>query len=403
MVKRVFLLAIALIILLLMVWWQPIKFPSDIKLTIDNFFSATLSKVDSFFSTTVSKNDGSFTNILSKDDKGFARALNLREFKFPTDHGAHNSYRTEWWYFTGNLKNSYNRKFGYELTFFRFALAAETPISKSAWRNNQLYMAHLTLTDVKQDRFYTAERFSRAGNDLAGASNKKYRVWLYDWSATTQGDSDFPLRLQAKSDEFAIDLLLTSQKSYVLQGNQGLSQKSPEPGNASYYYSYTRLATEGHISIAGNQFPVIGESWMDREWSTSALSDEQSGWDWFALQFSDNSELMFYQLRRKDGLPDNSSSGSVVLADNSKIPLKVHDVTIKTLDSWKSPHSKITYPSRWHLTIPGQKLEIDVVPLINDQELNVSYRYWEGAVSVNGKKNGKPISGQGYVELTGYE
>ncbi|MFZ2171582.1 MAG: lipocalin-like domain-containing protein [Methylococcaceae bacterium] len=392
-VKRIsLLLAIALIIFLLMVGWQPFKLPSDIKLIADNFFSAT-----------VSRKDDSFSNILSKDDKGFARAFKPRELSFPADHGAHNAYRTEWWYFTGNLKNSQGRKFGYELTFFRFALAAETPVSKSVWRNNQLYMAHLTLTDVKEDRFYTAERFSRAGNDLAGATNKKYRVWLYDWSAITQGDSDFPLRLHANSDDFAIDLLLTSPKGYVLQGDQGLSQKSPEPGNASYYYSYTRLSTEGRISIADNQFPVIGDSWMDREWSTSALSDEQSGWDWFALQLSDNTELMFYQLRRKDGLPDSNSSGSVVLADNSKIPLKVKDVTIKILDKWKSPHSKITYPSRWYLTVPGQKLEIDVIPLINDQELNVSYRYWEGAVSVNGKKNGNPISGQGYVELAGYK
>jgi predicted secreted hydrolase len=393
MVKRVFLLlAIVLIILLMMIWWQPFKFPFDIKPAADSSFSKIIAKEDDTFSDTV-----------SKDDEGFARALKPREFSFPADYGAHNSYRTEWWYFTGNLKNSINRKFGYELTFFRFALAAETPVSKSAWRNNQMYMAHLTLTDVKEDRFYTDERFSRAGNDLAGASTKKYQVWLYDWSAATKGDSDFPLRLQAKSDDFAIDLLLTSPKSYVLQGERGLSQKSPEPGNASYYYSYTRLATEGHISIADNKFSVIGESWMDREWSTSSLSDEQSGWDWFALQFSDNNELMFYQLRRKDGLPDSNSSGSFVLADNSTIPLKVQDVTIKTLDSWKSPHSKITYPSGWRLTIPGQNLEIDVIPLINDQELNVNYRYWEGAVSVNGTKKGKPISGQGYVELMGYK
>jgi predicted secreted hydrolase len=275
--------------------------------------------------------------------------------------------------------------------------------SKSAWRTNQLYMAHLTLTDVEKNRFYTDERISRAGNDLAGASNKKYQVWLYDWSAKTEGKADFPLRLHAKSNGFAIDLLLTSQKGYVLQGDQGLSQKSREPGNASYYYSYPRLETEGAVSVAGKQFSVTGASWMDREWSTSALSDEQSGWDWFALQLADNTELMFYQLRRKDGQPDSNSSGSFVLADNTKISLKERDVTIKTLDSWKSPHSKITYPSRWHLAVPGQNLEVDVVPLINDQELNVSYRYWEGAVIVNGTKNGKPISGEGYVELAGYK
>ena len=384
--------ALLLSVLVALVWLQPFISPSDFKLASDNFFSETLSK-----------KDDSFSNVLSKDDKGFARVLKPKEFIFPPDHGPHNPYRSEWWYFTGNLKNLQGRKFGYELTFFRFALKAQMPESKSVWRSNQMYMAHLTLTDVEKDRFYTDERISRAGNDLAGASSKRYHVWLYDWSARTEGEADFPLRLQAKSDGFSIDLLLKSQKSYVLQGDLGLSQKSREPGNASYYYSYPRLETEGAVTVAGNQFSVTGASWMDREWSTSALSDEQSGWDWFALQLSDNTELMFYQLRRKDGQPDSNSSGSFVLADNTKISLKKDDVTIKNLDTWKSPHSKITYPSRWHLAVPVQNLEVEIVPLINDQELNVSYRYWEGAVSVNGTKNGKPVSGQGYVELAGYK
>jgi predicted secreted hydrolase len=384
--------ALLLSVLVALVWLQPFISPSDFKLASDNFFSETLSK-----------KDDSFSNVLSKDDKGFARVLKPKEFIFPPDHGPHNPYRSEWWYFTGNLKNLQGRKFGYELTFFRFALKAQMPESKSVWRSNQMYMAHLTLTDVEKDRFYTDERISRAGNDLAGASSKKYHVWLYDWSARTEGEADFPLRLQAKSDGFSIDLLLKSQKSYVLQGDLGLSQKSREPGNASYYYSYPRLETEGAVTVAGNQFSVTGASWMDREWSTSALSDEQSGWDWFALQLSDNTELMFYQLRRKDGQPDSNSSGSFILADNTKIYLKEHDVMIKNLDTWKSPHSKITYPSRWRLTVPVQNLDVEIVPLINDQELNVSYRYWEGAVSVNGTKNGKFISGQGYVELAGYQ
>lgn len=378
------LIAATLAVLLVIVQWQ---FTSGFKRVSDNS----------------SKEDDSFSRVFSKEEKGFARALKPREFTFPADHGPHYPYRSEWWYFTGNLKNPQGRQFGYELTFFRFALTAEMPESKSAWRSNQLYMAHLTLTDVENDRFYTDERFSRAGNYLAGASNKKYQVWLYDWSASTEGESDFPLRLQAKSEGFAIDLLLKSQKSYVLQGDQGLSRKSPEPGNASYYYSYPRLATQGVVSIEGHNFSVTGASWMDREWSTSALSDQQSGWDWFALQLSDNSELMFYQLRRKDGQPDSNSSGSYVLADNTKISLKGQDVTIKILDSWKSPHSKINYPSRWRLEVPARNLELEVVPLINGQELNVSYRYWEGAVSVKGTKNAEPISGQGYVELVGYK
>ncbi|MGZ8955302.1 MAG: lipocalin-like domain-containing protein [Methylovulum sp.] len=388
--KTTFVIVIVLL-LLGTVWLQAFQVPSK-----------SNSVEDSQKNSTLAKNNGSIGAVLSNDTKGFARAYKPQPFLFPNDHGPHKQFRSEWWYFTGNLNNPQGRQFGYELTFFRFALKPDLPESKSAWRSNQMYMAHLTLTDVEAKRFYTDEQFSRAGNDLAGASNKSYQVWLYDWSAKTEGEEDFPLRLHANSKDFAIDLLLTSPKGYVRQGDQGLSQKSPEPGNASYYYSYPRLETEGTVSVGGKAFSVTGTSWMDREWSTSALSNEQSGWDWFALQLSDNTELMFYQLRRKDGQHDSNSSGSYIMADNTKISFKDHDVTITTLDSWKSPHSEITYPSRWRLSVPSQSLELEIVPLINDQELNVSYRYWEGAVKVTGTKQGKPISGQGYVELAGY-
>ncbi|WP_442498811.1 lipocalin-like domain-containing protein [Methylobacter sp. sgz302048] len=380
-----------LLIVLAVLWWLPVKFPFDLKPLPDKSFGKTLSK-----------KDDAFSNVLSESDKGFARALKPRKFSFPLDHGAHDQYRTEWWYFTGNLSSAEGRRFGYELTFFRFALSPDALVSKSAWRSNQVYMAHLTLTDAEKDRFYTDERFSRAANGLAGASDKQYRVWLYDWSASARDGPDFPLRLSAKSDEFAIDFMLTPMKGPIFQGEHGLSRKSDEPGNASYYYSYTRLATEGSVRIGDTLFSVIGNSWMDREWSTSSLSKEQAGWDWFALQLSDGSELMFYQLRRKDGRVDRNSSGSIVLADNVKVPLTAQDAAIEVLATWTSPHSKIRYPSLWRLSVPGQRLELDVVPLINDQELNVSVRYWEGAVSVKGTKNGRPVSGQGYVELTGY-
>jgi len=387
--KTKFLITIVLL-LLGIVWLQ--VFP----------FSSKSNPKDSQKNSSQAKNNGAIGSVLSNDSTGFARAYKPQDFSFPNDHGPHNQFRSEWWYFTGNLNNPQGRQFGYELTFFRFALKPDLPKSKSAWRSNQMYMAHLTLTDVEANRFYTDERFSRAGNELAGASNKSYQVWLYDWSAKTEGTVDFPLRLHANSNGFAIELILTSPKGYVMQGNQGLSQKSSESGNASYYYSYPRLETNGTVSVGGKPFSVIGTSWMDREWSTSALSNEQSGWDWFSLQLSDNTELMFYQLRRKDGQHDSNSSGSYMTADNAKISLKDHDATITTLDSWKSPHSEITYPSRWRLSVSSQALELEIVPLINDQELNVSYRYWEGAVKVTGTKQGKPISGQGYVELAGY-
>jgi predicted secreted hydrolase len=389
--SRILGVAFLLIVLAMAAWWQPWRFLFEIE-----------TDADKTFSNTVSQKDTAFSDILSNKEEGFARALQPITFFFPKNHGAHPQYRTEWWYFTGNLNSSDGRQFGYQLTFFRFALSPEHHASKSCWRNNQLYMAHLTLTDVMNKQFYTDERFSRAGNELAGAASTDYHVWLYDWSAQAEKTTDFPLHVLAKNDQFAIDLELTPVKNLILQGDQGLSQKSAEPGNASYYYSYPRLATQGMLKLAGQNIAISGYSWMDREWSTSALSREQSGWDWFALQLSDNTELMYYQLRRKDGQPDSHRAGSVALSDRSKVTLTRQDVIIKVLDFWQSPHSKVRYPARWHMSVSRQQLELDIVPLLNDQELNVSYRYWEGAVSIAGTKAGKTITGRGYVELTGY-
>ena len=347
--------------------------------------------------------ESTIQDALASEDGPYARVLKPRAFIFPQDHGPHPAYRSEWWYFTGNLQTQTGRKFGYELTFFRFALSPEQQETASNWRNNQMYMGHLALTDVSNKQFYSDERFSRASNGLAGAATDKYHVWLYDWQAATVNDTDLMLRLHAKSDDFAIALQLVPQKQIALQGDDGFSQKSAEPGNASYYYSYTRLATTGTIQIKQQTFSVTGTSWMDREWSSAALSTQQEGWDWFALQLSDHSELMFYQFRRKDGSLDNNNAGAIFYADNSKIRLRFSDVEIKVLDHWQSPHTNITYPSKWHLSIPSLKLELDISPLINDQELNLTYRYWEGAVSIKGKKNIQIISGQGYVEMVGYQ
>jgi predicted secreted hydrolase len=347
--------------------------------------------------------DSTSDSLLSTDDESFAKVLKPRAFIFPQDHGPHQTYRIEWWYFTGNLQTDLGRKFGYELTFFRFALTPEKHMTPSKWRDNQMYMAHFALTDVDHKQFYTDERFSRAGNGLAGATTEKYHVWLYDWKAEAVNNIDSVIQLEAKSNEFAISLQLVPEKEIALQGVDGFSRKSKKAGNASYYYSYTRMATTGNIQIKQQTFPITDSSWMDREWSSASLSSQQVGWDWFALQLSDHSELMFYSFRRKDGKLDNNNAGAIFHADHSKTMLGYSEVVIKVLDYWKSPHSNISYPSKWHLSIPDLRLELDISPLINDQELNVRYRYWEGAVSIKGKKNDQAISGQGYVELTGYQ
>jgi predicted secreted hydrolase len=333
---------------------------------------------------------------------GFARALAPRPFSFPADHGPHPEYRTEWWYYTGNLETAQGRHFGFQLTMFRIGLAPEPVERASAWGTTQLYMAHLALSDVRGNRFYAFERFSRAALGLAGAQAQPFRVWLEDWSAEATRDEALPMRLRAAQGEVAIDLSLQSAKPAVLQGTAGLSQKGSTPGNASYYYSLTRLSTSGTIRIAAEAFDVRGLSWMDREWSTAALEEEQVGWDWFALQLADGREVMFYQLRHRDGSASPFSSGTLIRADGSTRGLTPDEVHVEVLDRWQSPRDGARYPSRWRLRIPAERLDLEVTPYLADQQLDVAVRYWEGAVQVRGTSDTQPISGNGYVELVGY-
>ena len=336
------------------------------------------------------------------DDSGFLRVTEPRPFTFPHDHGPHPQYKTEWWYFTGNLETSEKHHFGFQLTFFRFGLSSKQAKRASNWTTSQAYMAHFTLTDFRDGRFHSFERLSRDALGLAGAEIQPFDVWLEDWSARQIGEEALPIRLRAEEDGIAIDLTLESAKPPVLQGENGLSQKSGEPGNASYYYSMTRMPTSGTVGINNTTFEVSGLSWMDREWGTSALSEEQVGWDWFALQLSDGREVMYYQLRLRDGGIDPFSAGTLVRPDGSTRRLVREDVEIEVLDSWQSPLGGSPYPSQWRFSIPSVGLDVRIEPYIENQELDVSLRYWEGAVRVEGTSNGRPVSGSGYVELTGY-
>ena len=339
------------------------------------------------------------------DTTGYARAEAVRPLVFPDDYGPHPGYKTEWWYYTGNLGTEDGRHFGYELTIFRFALApsdSAAPERASAWATDQLFMAHFGLTDVAAEDFYAFERFSRGALGLAGAQAAPYRVWLEDWSMEGGAGDPFPMRLRAAEDGVAMDITLEAAKPLVLQGDRGLDQKGPEPGNASYYYSFTRLATEGIITIDGNAYAVRGLSWKDHEWSTSALGDEQVGWDWFALQLSDGRDLMYYQLRRRDGTPSPFTNGVLVVLDGSTRPLALGDVSLDVLDTWTSPRTAAAYPARWRFRIPSEALDLQITPHLPDQEMDVSVRYWEGAVRIEGTSGGEAVSGNGYVEMTGY-
>jgi predicted secreted hydrolase len=362
--------------------------------------------VGAYWLTTGSAENGLQTSVsvadaMASDTAGYARAETVRPFRFPADHGPHPDFKTEWWYFTGNLTGPQGTPYGYELTIFRFAMTPpDTGAVRRAsdWRTNQFYMGHFAVSDGGREQFHAVERFSRGGAGLAGAQADPFRVWLEDWSMQSVGPATFPVRLRAGGDDTAIDLTVRPTKPKVLQGDSGLSQKGPGAGNASYYYSYTRLATDGALTVGGDTLQVTGQSWLDREWSTSALGPNQEGWDWFALQLEDGRDLMYYQLRNEDGSASRFSEGVLVGPDGAPTPLARGEVSVEVHDTWTSPDGTHTYPVDWTLRVPSRDLDLRVRALFPNQELDdVSVRYWEGAVRVSGSH-----TGQGYVEMTGY-
>jgi predicted secreted hydrolase len=331
---------------------------------------------------------------------GFARAIAPRDFNFPRDHGPHPEYATEWWYYTGNLDAQDGRHFGFQLTFFRSALAPAAPVRSSDWATTHIYMAHFALADVAGQRFYAFERFSRAAAGLAGAQAEPFRVWLEDWSAAAGGPSGEQMQLRAAQDGITVDLALAASRPVVLQGERGLSQKGAEPGNASYYYSLTRMETQGAISVGGQRYSVRGLSWMDHEFGTGALDRSAVGWDWFAIQLDDGRDLMYAQLRI--GGDRRTALGLLIAADGSTRSLDMGKVVFDVLDRWQSQRSGASYPSAWRLQIPSAGLDLHITPYLADQELPLTVTYWEGAIKIGGTADGRPASGSGYVELTGY-
>jgi predicted secreted hydrolase len=350
-----------------------------------------------------------------QDTAGFQRAMEPGPLTFPQDFGPHPNYQTEWWYYTGNLDDQDGRHFGYQLTFFRRALlpADKIPARASDWATSQVYMVHFALTDVNGQRYQAVEGLSRGAAGLAGAQSDPYQVWLQDWQVTAAGPDSYKLQAQATGTDglpFALDLALLDLKGPILQGDQGFSKKGPESGQASFYFSQTRLKTSGSVQVGDHGYNVLGYSWMDHEYSTSALSEDQIGWDWFAIQFEpiqseqadQMNELMVFQIRRADGSTDPFSSGTLIDPQGNTRSLQKDQFQIEVLGSWQSPHSGAIYPAGWSVHVPEANLNLTITPYLADQELNVSYAYWEGAVKINGSFAGIPVTGSGYVELTGY-
>ena len=323
--------------------------------------------------------------------------------QFPRDHASHPEYRIEWWYYTGNLADSSSRRFGFQLTFFR-AGVRNRPDNPSRWAVRDLFMAHLALSDLETGGFRFAERMNRAGPGWAGASEESYRVWNGSWEATLGIGGRH--RLRARDEDFGVDLELHPGRKPLLHGQAGLSRKGSQEGNASHYYSLTRMPTRGRIWIDGREFEVGGLSWMDHEFGTSFLEPEQLGWDWFALQLDSGQDLMLFQLRRSDARLDPHSGGTLLEAAGQSRALGRSDFTMEPVRTWQSPHSGARYPIQWRLSLPGQRLSLTVTAAQPDQELrtprSTRVTYWEGAVVVTGTRGTDPVTGRGYLEMTGY-
>lgn len=336
---------------------------------------------------------------------GFRLAVAPYAFQFPFDHAAHPAFRTEWWYYTGHLASG-TRRFGYELTFFRVALPSTGGAGPaSAWRAANVIFRHLALTDETGRKFASDERAERAALDLAGADSTRYLVWLGDDYAGLEADRRTH-RLVGHAPDFGLDLELTPEKPPVVHGSQGLSRKADGEGNASHYYSITRLATRGKLVVAGDTLAVTGRSWLDHEFASDQLKDTHAGWDWFSVQLSDGRDLMLYRLRRKGGGLEPHSSGTLVEADGRSRHVAYAEFDTGPTGEWTSPRTGGVYPSGWIVRLSGERLELTLTPTLAGQELVVSsmggLAYWEGSVRVSGTSAGRAVTGEGYVELTGY-
>jgi predicted secreted hydrolase len=327
------------------------------------------------------------------------------QFAFPRDHASHPDYKIEWWYYTGNLQMPDKRRVGYQVTFFRVGVDP-APANPSAWAVRDLFMTHLAVTipDMQDEGYLFEERLNRAGPGIAGAETTTYRVWNEDWTAGLDASGRHVIR--AIGQQAGVELVLDPGKPPAINGVDGISQKGAQPGNASHYYSLTRMPTRGHIWYRGARFEVAGESWMDHEFGTSFLEAEQQGWDWLSIQLDDNRELMLYQLRRGDGSRDPRSSGTLVDANGRTTHLSAGDFTLtRGAETFTAP-SGATYPVRWSIQIPGAQLALDVSTPLKNQELSTpasGVSYWEGLIDVAGTARGARIGGRGYLEMTGYK
>jgi predicted secreted hydrolase len=349
--------------------------------------------------------------IWAADKNGYLAVTGPCNLTFPEDHGSHPGFRTEWWYYTGNLASESGNRYGFQLTFFRSQISPpgadrHWPKPASKWRTQQIYLAHAAVSDLSAGRHLAVEDIVRGALGLAGVACNQKRgttVHLKNWTAKI-GPAMHAIK--TSTDSFAFDFQLTPQKSPVLHGEAGYSRKGGSPDSASCYYSFTRLKTKGDLTLDGKTLAVEGLSWMDHEFSTAPLEPGIKGWDWFSLILSDHTEVMIYLLRQKDGTYNAASSGTFVDTTGNSRHLTREEFKIDVLDTWKSPDSGGTYPSRWRLKVLPLSMDLSITSNLADQEMQTAastgVTYWEGSVSLTGTTKGVKVDGVGYVELTGY-
>ena len=319
------------------------------------------------------------------------------QFSFPKDHFSHANYALEWWYYTGNLRSKQgNKEFGYELTFFKVSFK---PLAKP------IYIAHFALSDLKNNEFKHFSKINRDFLQMAGIEAKKNLIWNKTWSVKLEDNGKNHI-LKAQDKDTEINLNLQTSQAPVIHGVPGenISRKGNCASCASHYYSLTNLKTKGQITINSQIYEVTGKSWMDHEFGSNQLQNNQVGWDWFSLQFNDGSALMLYRLREKNNKISSFSNGTYISREGKVKHLNQKDFFLKPKKNanWQSKKSKAIYPLIWEIIIPDLGLALKVRPKMINQEVVEQVNYWEGAVSVTDRLNGKKI-GQGYLELTGYD
>ncbi len=323
-------------------------------------------------------------------------------FVFPRDHGSHPAFQTEWWYVTGQLADPSGRRYGFQVTFFRQGLDPSPPAAgASALRARQVLAAHLAVAEIGPKRMRFAERLRRIAAGMAGASEHDLDVFLDDWQMRRLPSGIITIDADDRDGGLALTLELRPEKPLVLHGEGGASRKGPEPGNASAYVSFTRMAVGGRLSLDGRERSVQGEGWFDHEWGSSRLGGGVAGWDWLGLRLGDGRELMLYRLRTAGGGAVAESAGTLVGRDGSVRHFASGEFTLERLSWWTSPRSGARYPARLHVRVPGASLDLEVRPEVAGAELDARATtgtvYWEGPVAVTGT-----ATGEGYLELTGY-